>query len=285
MPKLRTAELVADVEGVPSLPEAVSEIVSLVDDPEAPAARISELVQKDLGLTAKLLRLANSAYYAFPNRIGSVQLAVSLLGMNEVRNIVLSTTVVGMFKSIKGAPFLSFRELWVHSVNCAVAARTIALQVADLNPEEAFVGGLLHDVGMIILADKLREDIEKIVQLAKKEDLSFVEAERQYWEHTHARIGGVLARKWKLPKDVAQAAEQHHFFSPDSASFPLTAVVHLADSLCIERGNAYQLERTAEEENPQSWDVLDEQQEDLRAWLRELLQKDEEKARILLSVL
>jgi putative nucleotidyltransferase with HDIG domain len=285
MGKMRTAELVAHMDGVPSLPEAVSEIVALVNDPDSSAAQVCTVIQKDIGLTAKLLQVANSAYYAFPNRIGSVQLAVSLLGMNEVRNIVLSATVVGMFKSIKGAPFLSFRELWVHSVNCAVAARTIASQVHDLQPEEAFVGGLLHDVGMVVLLDKLQNDLKKMVQLAKKENVPFVEAERRYWDHTHARIGGVLARRWKLPKEVAQAAEQHHFLSPDTTSFPLTAVVHLADSLCIEKGNAYRLERTAEEENPQSWDVLDEKQEDLRAWLRDLVQKDEEKAQILLNTL
>jgi len=285
MGKRQTAELVAQVDGIPSLPEAVSEIVSLVNKPDSSAAQVCNVIQKDIGLTAKLLQVANSAYYAFPNRIGSVQLAVSLLGMNEVRNIVLSATVVSMFKSIKGAPFLSFRELWTHSVNCAVAARTIASRVPDLSPEEAFVGGLLHDVGMVVLLEKMQEDLKKIVQLAKKEEIPFVEAERRYWEHTHARIGSVLARMWKLPKAVAQAAEQHHFFSSDSASFSLTAVVHLADGLCIERGSAYQLERTAEDENPESWDVLDEQQEDLRSWLRELVQKDEEKAQILLSTL
>ncbi len=285
MGKVRTAELVAEVEGIPSLPEVVSDIMALIADPNSSAAQMCTVLQKDIGLTAKLLQVANSAYYAFPNRIGSVQLAVSLLGMNEVRNIVLSATVVGMFKSLKGAPFLSFRELWVHSVNCAVAAKTIAAQVHDLNPEEAFVGGLLHDVGMVVLLDKLRDHLKKIVQLAEKEQIPFVEAERRYWEHTHARIGSVLIQKWKLPKAVAQAAEQHHFLTRDSASFPLTAVVHLADSLCIEKGNAYRLERTAEDENPQSWDVLDEQQPDVRAWLRDLVQKDEEKAELLLNTL
>jgi len=160
MPKMMTAQLVAEVDGIPSLPEAVSAVVSLVNDEESSAAQICEVVQKDIGLTAKLLQVANSAYYSFPNRVGSLQLAVSLLGMTEVRNIVLSATVVGMFKSVKGGPFLSFRELWAHSVNCAVAARTIATQVEALNPEEAFVGGLLHDVGMVVLIEKLQEDLE-----------------------------------------------------------------------------------------------------------------------------
>ena len=285
MRKMMTAELVAQVDGIPSLPEAVSQVLSLVNGPDSSAAQICEVIQKDIGLTAKLLQVANSAYYSFPNRVGSLQLAVSLLGMNEVRNIVLSATVVGMFKSIKGAPFLSFRELWGHSVNCAVAARTIASRVVDLDPEEAFVGGLLHDVGMVVLIDRLQDDLKKIVQLAKKEKVPFIEAEQQYWEHTHARIGSLLIRKWKLPPPVVQATEQHHSFSSESASFPLTAVVHLADSLCIERGDGYQLERTAEDENPQSWNVLDEEQEDIRTWLRELVEKDEEKARILLETL
>lgn len=285
MRRMMTAELVAQVDGVPSLPEAVSRVVSLVNAPDSSAAQVCEVVQKDIGLTARLLQVANSAYYSFPNRIGTLQLAVSLLGMTEVRNIVLSATVVRMFKSVKGGPFLSFRELWGHSVNCAVAARTIASQVANLDPEEAFVGGLLHDVGMVVLIDKLQEDLEKIVELAKKEEIPFVEAERRYWKHTHARIGAVLARKWKLPAAVVQATEQHHSFSSESASYPLTAVVHLADSLCIERGDGYQLERTVEDENPQSWDVLDEEQEDIRAWLHELVLKDEEKARILLETL
>jgi len=126
MSNVRTIDLLAEVDGVPSLPEAMSEIMPLVNDPEASADKVAEAIQKDVGLTAKLLKLANSAYYSFPNRIGSVQLAVSLLGMREVRNVVLSASVLGMFKSFKGSPFLSFRELWVHSVNCAVAARTIS---------------------------------------------------------------------------------------------------------------------------------------------------------------
>ncbi len=285
MSNVRTIDLLAEVDGVPSLPEAMSEVMPLVNNPESSADKVAEAIQKDVGLTAKLLKLANSAYYSFPNRIGSVQLAVSLLGMREVRNVVLSASVLGMFKSFKGSPFLSFRELWVHSVNCAVAARTIASQVADLSPEEAFVGGMLHDVGMVVLIDKLQDDLKKIVQIAEKENIPFVEAESRYWEHTHARIGGVLARKWKLPKAVAEAAAQHHDFSPESASFKLTAVVHLADSLCIERGVVYRLERDENQENPQSWDVLDQQQEGVRMWLRELVEKDEEKAQVLLDIL
>jgi HD-like signal output (HDOD) protein len=285
MSNVRTIDLLAEIDGVPSLPEAMSEIMPLVNDPESSADKIAEAIQKDVGLTAKLLKLANSAYYSFPNRIGSVQLAVSLLGMREVRNVVLSASILGMFKSFKGSPFLSFQELWVHSVNCAVAARTIASQVADLSPEEAFVGGMLHDVGMVVLIDKLQDDLKKIVRIAEKESIPFVEAESTYWEHTHARIGGVLARKWKLPKAVAEAAEQHHDFSPESASFKLTAVVHLADSLCIERGTVYRLERGENQENPQCWDVLDQQQEGVRMWLRELVEKDEEKAQVLLDIL
>ena len=285
MGERRTAELLAEVDGIPSLPEAVSAIMPLVNDPQSSAEQIAEAIQRDVGLTAKLLQLANSAYFSFPNRIGSVQLAVSLLGIREVRNVVLSASIIGMFKSFKGSPFLSVRELWVHSVNCAVAARTIASQVTDLSPEEAFVGGLLHDVGMVILIDRLEDDLRKIVQLAEEEGIPFVEAERRYWEHTHARIGKVLARKWKLPKAVAQAAEQHHFFSRDSASFKLTSVVHLADSLCIEKGAVYRLERDEKQENPQSWDVLDQRQEDLREWLRELVEKDEDKAQVLLDIL
>jgi HD-like signal output (HDOD) protein len=285
MKKLRTAELLAEVEGIPSLPEVMSEVMPLVNDPESSAEKVAEAIQKDVGLTAKLLKLANSAYYSFPNRIGTVQLAVSLLGMQEIRNLVLSASVVQMFKSFKGSPFLSFRELWVHSVNCAVVARTIAGQVADLSAEEAFVGGILHDVGMIILIDKLQDDLKKIVKLAEEQEIPFVEAEDQYWEHTHTRIGGVLARKWKLPKAVAEAAEQHHFFSPESSSFKLTAVVHLADSFCIERGAVYQLERDETGENLQSWDVLDQEQENLREWLREVIESDAEKAQVLLDVL
>jgi HD-like signal output (HDOD) protein len=214
-----------------------------------------------------------------------VQLAVSLLGMNEVRNVVLSASIVGMFKSFKGSPFLSFRELWVHSANCAVAARTIASRVADLSPEEAFVAGLLHDVGMVILIDKFPEQLKAIVALATTEKVPFVEAEGRYWEHTHARIGGVLARKWKLPKGVAEAADLHHFFSPKGVTSKLTPVVHLADSICIEHGSAYRLEREAVDENVQSWNVFDENQEAVRASLSELVKKDEQKAQILLDIL
>lgn len=280
-----TAELLAEVDAVPSLPEAVAEIASLVNDPHCSAEQVATAIKKDVALTARILQVANSAYYSFSNRVGTVQLAVSLLGMHEIRNIVLSASLVSTFKSFKGSPFLSFRELWVHSLNCAVAAKTIASQVADLSPAEAFVGGLLHDLGMIILIDGLPEDFKKIVQLAKKEKVPFVEAERQYWEHTHARIGGVLARKWRLPKAVAEAAEQHHFFSSKSASFKLTAVVHLADSVCIEQGVVYRLEREAEDERPESLDVLDETHGNLRKWLCELVEKDKEKAGILVNIL
>ena len=202
--------LTEKVIGLPTLPTVVSKMIELVDNPKTSARSLTNLISTDQALTAKILKLANSAYYGFPREIATVNLAVVVLGFNTVKDMGLSLSVMDAFKSANEDGIFEMSDFWEHSIGCAVGAKMLARSLGYRVSSEAFVAGLLHDMGKVVISQYLREDFKKIINKVYKERCDLRIAEIEVLGVTHAKVGAWLAKKWNMPKCIVHSIEFHH---------------------------------------------------------------------------
>ncbi|MGE5422528.1 MAG: HDOD domain-containing protein [Ignavibacteriales bacterium] len=235
MPRLSLDKIVSEVNDLPALPHVTYQVIKLVDDPESTAEDINNVVIQDQSLTARVLRLANSAHYGFPRRISTVTEATVLLGFNTIKGIVMAASVNEMMvKEITGYA-LAPGELWRHSQAAAIASRYIARQVKFPQPDVAYIGGLLHDIGKVVLNHHVKGVYHEVVELTNT-GLPFLDAEREILGFTHPEVGSRVAEKWNLPKDLVQAIAHHHAPQDAVGNEKITSIVHIADAMCLMMG-------------------------------------------------
>ncbi len=236
MPKLSLDDIISGVNEIPALPHVVVTVMQMTEDPNSTVQDINNALNKDQAMTARVLRLANSAFYGFARRIGSVTEAVVFLGFKTIRGIVLAAAVSDIMNRKLDGYALEKGELWKHSQACAIAARTIARRAKYSNIDLAFTVGLLHDIGKLILNQTLKEAYIEVVEKVENEDKTFLQAEDEVLGFNHAIVGGKIVEKWKLPNQLVEAILYHH--EPDLApnDKALVAIVHIADVLCVSLG-------------------------------------------------
>lgn len=220
-------------DGIPSLGSyagVIAEIEVVLNDPGSTLADLGEVIEKDLDLTARLLKLGNSAFYGFANRLETVAEAISLIGIQQVQDLILVSNVIEIFEGIS-AEHVNMASFWKHSLGCGIAARCLAIAEQLPGPEKFFVAGLLHDIGRLVLFSRAPKQAHEIFTLYKSKRMLLTEAERHVLGFDHSLIGEDLLRVWHYPPMLVQAVAQHH--RPLSAGiFQLeSSVVHLADYL------------------------------------------------------
>lgn len=234
--KLTLEQIVKKVNDLPALPQVASQVLKLADDPNSTVKQLSDVICNDQALTAKVLRLANSAYYGFPRRISTIIEAIVILGYNTIRNLVLAVSIHGLLCDEVTGYRLGRGELWRHSIACAMAARTISMHVRFPAPEQAFIAGLLHDIGKVILNFYVNDSFDEILQKVHEERVSFIQAEEDVLGFTHTAVGARVAEKWNLPVPLVQAIGFHHCPQHADENSKLASLVHLADVLCMMMG-------------------------------------------------
>ncbi|MCR4418996.1 MAG: HDOD domain-containing protein [Clostridia bacterium] len=234
--EVRLEDLVAKVEDLPALPVVVGQVMRLTEDPDSTAMDLGAVIGRDQALTARVLRLANSAYYGFPRRVGTVTEAVVLLGFNTIRNLVLAASVSNVLLREAPGYQLARGELWRHSLTSAMAARLLARKVRYRGAEEAFVAGLLHDIGKLVLSQYVGETYAQIWERVTQERLPFMEAERATLGFDHAQAGGLVAEKWNLPEALVEAVSLHHQPAAATKQPMLAVLAHAGDALALMLG-------------------------------------------------
>jgi len=228
------------VKDIPSLPQLVVETLNKLDDPKSSAADVGHKLSLDEGLLVRVLRLANSAYYGLPRKITGVSEAVSYLGFKTVKSIVLAATVYKFMDGSFSGYALDRGALWRHSQSVAVTSRHIAERTGHADPEEAYIGGMMHDLGKTVLNDYVRFGYGVILRMVEEDKLTFCEAERSVLGFDHAQVGGLVLEQWNLPESYALAASHHHMpweLSAEKGEFlPCIDVVHAANAMCIMLG-------------------------------------------------
>lgn len=225
-------EILQKVDTLPLLPSITAEIIKLTDDPDTTVISLEQAICKDQALTGQVLKLANSAYYGFPRRITTISKAVLILGFNTIRGIVIAASTYPFLKKQVDGYELEKGELWKHSMAVAICARFISKKYRHGDPNEAFIAGLLHDIGKTLLNVYVKEDYQRILYKIEKEQVSFIQAEKEILGFNHAEIGGKVAEKWNLPPEFVHAIAYHHEPTQENECHQLTYIVHLADIIC-----------------------------------------------------
>lgn len=226
------AELVEDISGLVTLPDVYLRINRLIENPDSSSSDIARAVSQDASFTVKLLKLANSTLYNFPSTVDSVAKAVTIIGTSQIRSLALSLSVASSFEGLPN-DLVSMRNFWKHSLLCALAARELCRTARRCDADTLFTAGLLHDIGELIIFNRLPEKARDalLLVLHNQEEIPVPEAERQTIGFDHSEVGGALARQWNLPPVLQECIAFHH--TPARADqFPReVALVHIANSL------------------------------------------------------
>ena len=215
---------VEKLENLPTLPGVVSKLSTMVESPNVSTAQVGEMIQADQVLSAKVLRLINSAFFGFPGKIATVTHALVLLGFNAVKGLVLTASVFDIMAT-------EMLQLWQHSLGVSVASGIIARRIGLKDAEEIIVAGLLHDIGKVVLNVEGPELFEQVSQKTAGSDLLFIKAEQEILGFDHTLVGDWLCDKWNLPANLRDPITLHHTPSQAKNATQATAVVHMADIL------------------------------------------------------
>ncbi len=226
----RIRRRVSALGGLPTLPAVASEVLRLTHDPKSTVRELSAVISRDPPLTGRILKVANSAFYGLSQQVGSLNVACVLLGMKNITSIVTSVSILRAVRFERNAGGFTREGFWEHSGACGKACEILGKRLKLDVSGEAFVTGLIHDLGKTVLDAVFHDDFEQVLQLAAAERLPFHEAERRVIGADHAQIGSWLADTWKLPAEISQAIARHHDAPCDPKEAPLAAVLQLADA-------------------------------------------------------
>lgn len=249
------SELIEGAKSVASLPAVYNQIVEVVNDPRSSAADVAHVISGDTGLTARLLKLVNSAMYGFPGKIDTVSRAITLVGMNELCELALATSVIGAFGPNLGK-ILNMAMFWQHSLCVAAVAKALAGLLRLPNSERLFTTGLLHDIGRLVLFAQVPELETRTLTKAARERQSLSSTEGDLFGYTHAGVGRALLTAWNLPDSHWEPVGYHH--RPSSAKRYVTeaALVHVADIIACALRIGSSGEQFVPALEPAAWSTL-----------------------------
>jgi len=241
---------------VPSLPIIYRRINDAVNNPRCSTSDISAIIGDDPGLTSRLLRLVNSAFYGYPSGIGTISRALLIVGTHQLRDLALGTSIIELFKGISRT-LVDMESFCRHSIACGLAAKILGTYCrTQSNVESFFVAGLIHDIGRLIIYKKKPESSGKALALARDRGELLHKSERAVFGFNHTDVGRLFIRRWNLPPSLEEVVAYHH--NPASAVFyPMeSAVIHVADIIA----NGMQLGSSGEclvpPLNERAWELL-----------------------------
>jgi len=221
---------------LPPMPVVATKVLQLVESGKADAAEISRAISSDPAVSARILKISNSTFYGCRRKIQTLAEAVVVLGHNTLKGLAVAASLKEIYKPAG----LIENMLWEHSFGAALAAKIIAGHTPQVSADEAFLAGLFHDLGKIIMNLREKEKFQQVIERCYNEMLMFEEVEMTIFPYTHAELGAYVLEKWNLPEDLITAVMLHHTFSfPDPENIyqqNMTAITSLADLICVKLG-------------------------------------------------
>jgi len=228
---------IQEISHIATLPEVTMKIIKLVEDPDSTAQDLNNVISNDPALGARILKVVNSAFYGLPGQIGSINRAIVLLGLNAVKNIAIAASLAKLFRGGKIAPNFDARDLWVHSIATATATRMLAQKIELSVLDEAFLAGLIHDIGIMVEVQACRPKFVEVTEkLQNDESLTLRQAEMDVIGADHQMFGQGLCAAWKFPSSFRYVTGFHH--NPMELSGnnrTLASLVHIAEVI-VKRG-------------------------------------------------
>jgi len=248
-------ELVNGVDKLVSLPEVCFMVNDLVNDPNVNVKDIGSVISQDPDLTARLLKLVNSSYYGFSKPVDTVSRAILMVGLRELQHMIWASSAVETFNDIPPSD-ANMASFWRHSIFTAVSARILARECNVLHPERLFVSGLLHDIGRLLIFQKLPEEAMQVVNIQRATpSKNLCEIEFEILGFDHAELGKVLCESWQLPESLSVAIGHHHTPRFNGEYELETALLHVGNVMAhaLEMGEEDSFEHQV---NPDAWKML-----------------------------
>lgn len=249
-------EFTQDIDHLVSLPGVGLRVNEMVNDPSSTVAELGKVILQDPALAARLLRIANSPAYGLSSQVNTITRAVAIIGTQQIRDLVLATSTMNAFERIPNT-LVSMENFWSHSLSCGAAAHLLAEHSKLKHAETVFLGGLLHDIGQLVIFHKEPQKAKQALLLSIEEhdDLALHKAEQEVFGFDHAEVGAALLRHWHFPELLIECVAFHH--APEQArQYPIeTALVHMANSIATLAEIDSVAETDAVQIEPDAWRV------------------------------
>lgn len=242
------AEAIRSISHIATLPEITTQILELVEDPTSTAQDLHAVISNDPALCSRILKVVNSSFYGLPGQIGSINRAIVLLGLNAVKNIAISASMAKLFKGGQICPAFSATDLWKHSVAAGAAAKIVADAARVGVPDEAFLAGLMHDIGIIV---EIQFDRQKLIEVVERvnpqadgspaNDMCAIE--REIFGADHQAFGKALSERWKFPRALALGCGYHHRpLEAPEGSRTMPCILNIADRVAAQATGGFRLD-------------------------------------------
>lgn len=247
--------LAKQVLTISSLPTVYMQLVDSANDPNSSSHDLVAIVSEDIGLSVRLMKLVNSAFFGYPSKVDSLTRAVAIIGIKQLQDFALATSIVDTFSHIPN-DLVTMESFWKHSIACGVVARILANYRREFNVERAFVSGLLHDIGRLIMLMLIPDEAKKAFAIAQADNQLLYQVETQLLGFNHAAIGGELLKQWKLPEQIIAAVKYHHDPLAENKFKVDAALIHVADIVVSALTDSSSGERLVPPLNSKAWDIL-----------------------------
>ncbi len=252
---MNITELIQGDSQLATLPEVFYKLNAAIEDPDCTFDDIGEIISIDPALTVRLLKIVNSAFYGFSTQVETVTHALTIIGTDQLTQLVLATSVMNQFKGIP-RDLIDMDSFWRHSITAGLAARSIAALSGEYNVERFFVAGLLHDVGRLIFCIRAPDEIAEVFKKAEASGKPLYVEEQEAFGFDHAELGGQLLTAWDLPERLIEAVSCHHAPAKAIKHVEETAVVNLADAIAYSLNLGSSGERFIPPMEPKSWECI-----------------------------
>lgn len=265
--------IVKMLDKIPQFSAAVTKVIELSNDPDSSAKDIVHAISLDPELTAKVLGLVNSSYFGISRKIISLQHAAVLLGIGNIKNVALSTSVLSKLEFRGSFKWYSHNEFWAHNLACAVACKILAgkIGIPKKDHEGFFIAGLLHDIGKVIFLKYFPEDYSNVEDPDYLPGKNKSDVESEEFGINHAQLGAMMADRWKLPAILSEVISQHHDPVFDGSEIDqIKAAVHISDMFCNQVGIGIQKRVDMHSINREIWKVMKLEPDDLEELFADL---------------
>lgn len=229
-------DIILNAKDLPAMPHVAAKVLELAGNPETTAAKLQKVIQDDQAMAARILKIANSALYGCSRQIKTLTEAIVMLGFNTIRSLVVTSAARNMYLQEGKTMGLKERLLWEHSIGCAIACRILVNPRHPAYAEEAFLAGLMHDIGKLVLNQYASDVFDQVVQEVYNEGRQFAAVEREMLGFDHTEVGAMLVTKWKLSPVMEEAIRFHHTEAEFTRERLILCYLDLANNLCKRQG-------------------------------------------------
>ena len=235
-PDEQLKRIIMTTKDLPAMPLVATKVLELSSDPNTSASQLQQVISDDQAMTGRILKIANSAMYSCSRKIKTLTEAIVMLGLNSIRSLVVTSAARNLYNTRNSTAGLKERLLWEHSIGTAFACRLLIKDSMPAMQEEAFLAGLMHDIGKLVLNLQIPDSFDEIVQIVYNENQAFPRIERRMLGFDHAQVGAMLVSKWNLSPALEEVIGNHHDPATFTAEKPLLLYLDLANQLTRKLG-------------------------------------------------